>query len=490
MEVDPPSSAGFDVQQYAARYHGHTQLARLTRIAERFSEHADQALTVAVSGLKQAVNTLGYATLLEHPRFKPRLQALGFDASDSWAVDTERQSDVLQGKLEAALAAAKASNQAPKIWEAAVALGDFWFERGLFEGSENKGARACYMQAKDHYPSAKHFLDWCLRMTRTFLVMAVSEFRLYQRAINFTGQARARVQQEGGECPVELELTEGLFHLSCFLRDSGNAKAKPKPPDPKALVYAANAFLRIKFSKYDPAGDPVLCHQDIALYTTLCALVVFSRAEIKTKLLEDPSFSKFLKTAPLPKRLLQCYCTGRYGELIQGLLELELTWLRFDLLLAEHTAGLCAAIRSSALVQYCQPYQTIVLPKMAEAFVCSVEQLEDELAVLVHADKLEGKIDSYRQLFTAAVPDPRAAALRATLGAGRGLVLTTDSLLLRASCLEHRVRVQGGHRKHPGEPRALHPECTVEGPGSPAEEAMVCEELGGAGAQNDPRLLE
>ena len=52
-------------------------------------------------------------------------------------------------------------------------------------------------------------------------------------------------------------------------------------------------------------------------------------------------------------------------------------------------------IRENALLQYCIPFMSIQLPKMAEIFHTTVTDLENELKVLIESGRLKWRIDSF-----------------------------------------------------------------------------------------------
>eukprot|EP00656_Telonema_subtile_P052637 TRINITY_DN7390_c0_g1_i1.p1 TRINITY_DN7390_c0_g1~~TRINITY_DN7390_c0_g1_i1.p1 ORF type:complete len:113 (-),score=25.74 TRINITY_DN7390_c0_g1_i1:147-485(-) len=112
--------------------------------------------------------------------------------------------------------------------------------------------------------------------------------------------------------------------------------------------------------------------------------------------------------------------------------------------------------------------------------MCEAEELEDQLAELIQADQLCGKIDSYSQVYTTGTPNERSRAIEATLAAGRSTVSATDSLLLRASCVENRITVTGGLGQRHHRPNPMHPgTAPAEVPSSPGME-FESTEPGGA----------
>jgi hypothetical protein len=72
----------FDLNQYAARYEGHTQVARLLFIAERYLEKQGPAYKLAIDSLKKGKNTSSYRRLFE--KLGNQLGP-GYTLEQSWA---------------------------------------------------------------------------------------------------------------------------------------------------------------------------------------------------------------------------------------------------------------------------------------------------------------------------------------------------------------------------------------------------------------------
>lgn len=117
-------------------------------------------------------------------------------------------------------------------------------------------------------------------------------------------------------------------------------------------------------------------------------------------------------------------------------------FLQYDCFMAKHVDRLHSAIRRRAFVQYFRPYTSVNLHTMADAFqtrypkhtcapserrgvgvddgailpnltfwflVCSVTDLEAELAQLILTEQLDARIDSDKKVCTASTPHSAAA---------------------------------------------------------------------------------
>jgi len=115
--------------------------------------------------------------------------------------------------------------------------------------------------------------------------------------------------------------------------------------------------------------------------------------------IDNLEFHKFLALVPEVKALVYHLYQFRYAEFVSSLNTLLKTWLPYDMHLSKHATKLCTAIRGAAMVQYATPYTRILMSKMATAFGCEAEELEDDLILLINNSKLDGRIDSYNQVF-------------------------------------------------------------------------------------------
>lgn len=74
---------------------------------------------------------------------------------------------------------------------------------------------------------------------------------------------------------------------------------------------------------------------------------------------------------------------------------------------------------------------------MAEAFACTVEGIESELAELIRRGRIRARIDSHAKILVAASENARNNALAEVLATGRGAVRTMHAALLKSSMLQH-----------------------------------------------------
>lgn len=69
-----------------------------------------------------------------------------------------------------------------------------------------------------------------------------------------------------------------------------------------------------------------------------------------------------------------------------------------DPLLAPHISALTASIRSRALVLYFQPFATIRLERMSNAFGWNIEETEKQVVSLIQRGDIHGRVDSQNKV--------------------------------------------------------------------------------------------
>jgi COP9 signalosome complex subunit 1 len=145
---------------------------------------------------------------------------------------------------------------------------------------------------------------------------------------------------------------------------------------------------------------------------------------------------------PEARLLLEDFVASRYASLFERLGKLR-PRMQLDSVLAPLAAELEVTIRQKALKQYFGPYSSVDLTRMAAAFACDVEQLEDELAQLIADDHIQARIDSHNKRLFARQSDERADTFAAVINAGEAYVRNMQALLLKLNLgkLELSVRV-------------------------------------------------
>jgi COP9 signalosome complex subunit 1 len=91
-------------------------------------------------------------------------------------------------------------------------------------------------------------------------------------------------------------------------------------------------------------------------------------------------------------------------------------------------------VRAKALVQFFSPYLSVDMRKMAAEFSTDLGALEAEVADLIDAGRIKGRIDADRAVLFARHADERVATYRAALAAGQNFE-THARVCCRECCL-------------------------------------------------------
>ena len=398
---DATAASSLDIEVYVGAYTGVTRIKRLAFIASASPPHKADAIRMAVAEVKRTNNTALYLELV----------ALAGDDSglardDAWVEQVDRRAAQRHDKLEADLNAHKTSLVKESIRMGHNDLGDFHYERGDFNT-----ALKCYVRTRDYCTTSKHILAMCQNVIRASIQMGN-----FTHVANYITKAESTPDSSDPALVAQLRVAAGLAFL-----------------ESKKYKLAARKFLSVAAELGSGYSD-VASSQDVALYGGLCALASFDRAELKSKVIESPTFRTFLELYPQvrspagrrpPKRRLRStrvrlstatapppslrgdppqvreavndFYHSRYSTCLASLHKLRPD-LSLDLHLHDHASQLYEDIRSRALVQYFSPFVTVDMRLMASAFGATVEALEKELAGLITSKQIHARIDSQNKV--------------------------------------------------------------------------------------------
>lgn len=106
-------SKDFDLEKYASRYEGHTKVARLLFMADRYPEKQNVCYKLATEELKKGRNTSAYRKLFETVPDKLALAGISLDSS--WADGVDKSMSVESDSLESELLNHKTNQNRKKI---------------------------------------------------------------------------------------------------------------------------------------------------------------------------------------------------------------------------------------------------------------------------------------------------------------------------------------------------------------------------------------
>ena len=150
------------------------------------------------------------------------------------------------------------------------------------------------------------------------------------------------------------------------------------------------------------------------------------------------AFRAHLETASDIREVVNDFYNSKYTSCfatLDGMREA----LTLDIHLGAHIDALYKRIRDRALIQYVEPYVTVDLCVMAQAFNTTAEKVQDELARLIEEDKIRAKIDASECTLHALKENPRVKVVEQVIADGERFETETRAALLKMSLLKNDV---------------------------------------------------
>jgi len=393
----------FDLDGYINNYTGHTKIARLIFIAEHCKALEIDAFKAAIDELKQTMNTPLYKGVVEKVG-----ERFGIPLDAQWIDSTDKKATAQQERLELELNGYKTNLIKESIRMGHNDLGDFHYSRG-----DLNAALKCYVRTRDYCTTSKHIIQMCLNVIKVSI-----ELGNYAHVVNYVAKAEQTPDLTDKVVVAKLKVCAGMANLE-------NRKYK----------MAARKLLETTIDLNNSFTE-VLAPQDVAMYGGLCALATFDRADLKKKVIDNPSFRNFLELTPELREIINDFYASRYATCLKYLDKIK-PKLQLDIHLHEHVDPLYQKIRNKALIQYFSPFSSIDLNTMAGAFNTTVAGLEKELSRLIMDGSIQARIDSHNKRLYARTTDQRSATFEKTINMGEEYQDNTQSLLLRVNLLRN-----------------------------------------------------
>lgn len=136
---------------------------------------------------------------------------------------------------------------------------------------------------------------------------------------------------------------------------------------------------------------------DIAIYGGLCALATMERAELQSRVLDNPDFRTYLELEPHIRRAIGLFINSRYSACL-AILENYRADYELDLYLQPHVSELYRLVRSKSIMQYFIPFSCVTLESMDEAFASPGKTIDSELADMIEVGTLDARIDTQNRV--------------------------------------------------------------------------------------------
>tara|TARA_R110002050_G_scaffold162805_1_gene292678 strand:+ start:1367 stop:2617 length:1251 start_codon:yes stop_codon:yes gene_type:complete len=402
----------FDLE---ARVAGHTAFAKLNRllfVAERSEEHRAEAVELALRHVRMCtINTELYKKIFAD--YTSYIDVHTFDGA--WVKSTDIKAAETLRRIEGDLRKGQMNSETENVRLSFNELGEFHFERGQL-----KKSLQAYLKSTDYSLKPAHTIAMCINIIRSSISMVSfsdSDVLLYAE------KARMKMISDNKADPIL------LAKLEC---SAGLARMKQGEYRDAARYFSLVPFeLESNFSE-------VIAPSDVGLYGTLCALATYNRDELYTLKSKNQPFKNFLELVPVVRELLSDFYCSRYDKCIDYL-KLLRPELELDIHVSHCLDELYKMIVENAMLQYCIPFSSIRLSKMATTFRMDIEGLEKEVCKLITAGKLMARIDSFNKQIFATQTLQRNSTLEGVLKVGNTFNDNATAVLLHTQMRKHGV---------------------------------------------------
>ncbi len=438
VEVDSPTKVSssnnkVNLSNYINGYTGTTKALRLRFIASKFNDRLQQEATnLLAHELKNGLNLEMLLELNQTTQLNPN------DSYDEeWAgrVRIERRRGIAQA--ESNLSHAKSSSNKESIRRGHMELGDLYIEHG-----DLPEAIKCYQRSRDYLGKSEHAIE-------TYSKIAICHIDCKQY-----GMAEYALMKIDGINLQSSSLTlkshtliiQGLLSLL-------NGKYLRCAKD--LLDIDGNSLVN---TSLEHTITNIMTISDIGVYCCLCALATFDVADIKYKILDNKTFKPILEsTLSNPatsgiqgyniRLLMEYFIDSNYSEFLKLLSILKNNLLLIDMHMDKHIDKLLEIISDRAIVQYCLPYSSLDLKRMALSLNQDVNELEKNIARLIGKGDLSFRIDSAKHELHSKIHNIRDTTFEKVSQLNEMHASSIKQGVLRLSLLRHNFSVMPENEK-------------------------------------------
>jgi COP9 signalosome complex subunit 1 len=256
-----------------------------------------------------------------------------------------------------------------------IKLGEYYYKKG-----DIPSAIKNYIRTRDYCTQSEHIIEMCFDNIKVYL-------------------------DEGNHSPV-IQTYIARAETTANMPDKVNTTSKLKccralaflgGSDANRYRNVANTLTEVVFDS-NPFFNDIMSSNDVAIYGGLCGLVSYDRRQLQSNILNNANFKNFLSLEPGLYELVEAFYHSKYATCLE-LLEKYKNSMSLDVHLQPHILTLVQLVREKAIVQYCIPYSTIDMKKMAVSFNMTVDHLEEDLVVLIgKKEKISARIDSHEKV--------------------------------------------------------------------------------------------
>lgn len=122
-----------------------------------------------------------------------------------------------------------------------------------------------------------------------------------------------------------------------------------------------------------PSMNSIVSVKDIAIYSSICALLCCNRLQMKAQLL-NTNFRSLCDAVPSCCELLVAFANTAYSECFTLLTKVTAS-IQLDPYLSAHVLQIVSSVKSKSFIQYFTPFNTVSIPKMAVVFQIPKQEL-------------------------------------------------------------------------------------------------------------------
>ncbi|OLL24403.1 COP9 signalosome complex subunit 1 [Neolecta irregularis DAH-3] len=341
-KVTVTSPTNLDLEQYIQNYTGRTRITRLLFIEEACPSLRPEALTLVVELIKaDTYDVILYKSCIA------KLQSLdpSVQCDHKWVDETSRYVRNQTEKLEAELKQYKTNLIKESIRIANLELGDFYYKCGDLDASIRS-----YNRSRDYCSSTQQQVDLAMK-----LIVAYAELHNMTSISTSSGKVIASIEEEQ------------------------KSILEPKMKAAVAIVY-------LDGGRYKDAADSFLSLPPDLKYDE-------AYSKLKDRVINNTDVRTFLELEPYTKELIQSFYNAKYSVCFDILRRYKPDFL-LDIYLSEHVEKLYNEIKERAVTQYFQPFTSVSMEKMAEAFGWTYSEIFALVKKLVQDGKMEARIDT------------------------------------------------------------------------------------------------
>lgn len=407
----------FDWKNYLEDYTGHLKIHKALYIANSNKESDKELSIEAFKHAVQLAKSSGthyiyqqiYAVVVE--AFENQDVLTGqYAYDDAWVTAQAEDFHKKVSKKESEINQAKNSQIKDSIRLGYLELGDLYYSVGELQNSLKN-----YIRAKDFCSVPEHTFEMCMKVVKVAL-----ELKNYTHVFNYLSKAASQfIENLDANKRAVLAIANTLIQL-----ENHNYK--------QAMNFLLEVPVEFISAKY--SSDFVL-PIDVGRYGAILALSVFSRTELRTKIIQNPLFNNFFELDSDLGGMVEDFYQSQYKSCLSRLEKIT-NVLRHDCLFGPHIENLHNNVTRKALTQYFSTYKAVRLEQMAEAFNTDVAGIEKKLADLIADRQIEARIDSHNKIAYAKSANQKNNTYVNAIETGKNFVRDTEILLLRVNMLK------------------------------------------------------